>query len=316
MKLGLMCVGAWDVSVSNIPLNTWTHVAVTFDGSNKRFYINGVLDRTAPRFGVPYKSGQPMTIGRQGNCGCSYFDGSLEEVRLWSTVRTEQDIRQDMNRSITGNALGLVACYPFDEGADKATKDATGNGYNGTLFGGSTYPWAFTTAPLGPPEVTTPDSSGISPTSATLNGMVHPRAQNTRAWFQWGATTNYGSNTVQSNPGTGYAFAPANATLVNLLPGTFYHYRLVATNGGGTSMSVDQTFRTAGDQPTIVSQSAITPTPFSIQYLTAVNPNQVATTAWLQWGPTNSFVNSNSFQIGAGSVAVSLSNTLTGLLVG
>src|SRR5687767_3324758 len=42
-KLAFFGAGAWDASISPIPSNTWTHVAVTFDGTNKRFYINGVL---------------------------------------------------------------------------------------------------------------------------------------------------------------------------------------------------------------------------------------------------------------------------------
>lgn len=45
--------GGWDSSASPVPLNEWTHVAVTFDGTEKRIYINGVLDATASRPGQP-----------------------------------------------------------------------------------------------------------------------------------------------------------------------------------------------------------------------------------------------------------------------
>src|SRR3954468_5724261 len=49
MKVALFAAGAWDSSNNTVSLNTWTHVAVSFDGTNKIFYINGVQDRVAPR---------------------------------------------------------------------------------------------------------------------------------------------------------------------------------------------------------------------------------------------------------------------------
>src|SRR4051812_22740656 len=83
MDVSFFGVGAWDASITKVALNTWTHVAVTFDGTNKLFYINGVLDRTVPRAGPLYVSASPLYIGRQGqNCNCNFFDGSLDEVRV------------------------------------------------------------------------------------------------------------------------------------------------------------------------------------------------------------------------------------------
>ena len=50
MKVSLFGAGGWDSSASLVPLNTWTHVAATYDGTTKQFYINGVstTPTTAP----------------------------------------------------------------------------------------------------------------------------------------------------------------------------------------------------------------------------------------------------------------------------
>jgi len=66
MKLALMAGGAWTTSASTVPLNAWTHVAVSCDGLTSRFYINGLLDRAVAVAGSLYQSGSPLFIGRRG----------------------------------------------------------------------------------------------------------------------------------------------------------------------------------------------------------------------------------------------------------
>lgn len=133
--------GGWDVSSSSIPLNTWTHVAVTYDGTNKQFYINGLLNGTASRPGSLYStSGSPLYIGRQGSvCNCNFFNGQLAEVRLWSTVRTASQIQTDMNLSFVGPQPGLVAYYHLNAGSGVTAMDSSGNGNTGTLMNGATW---------------------------------------------------------------------------------------------------------------------------------------------------------------------------------
>jgi PKD repeat protein len=126
--------GYWDSSTSGIPTNTWTHVAVTYDGTNKLFYINGVLSGTSARPGPLHSTpGSPFYLGIQGSvCQCNLFKGLLSEVRLWNTVRTASQIQVDMNYS-SGSHPGLVAYYHLDEGSGSTANDASGNGNTGTL---------------------------------------------------------------------------------------------------------------------------------------------------------------------------------------
>ncbi len=136
MKIGFFGVGAWDASISDIPLNAWTHVAVTFDGTNKQFYVNGAPDKTAHRAGSLYvTTNSPVFIGRQGTaCDCNFFEGQLSCVRIWNTIRTSNQIAADMDTASLGAQPGLVASYNLNEGVASTANDTSGNGFNGTLI--------------------------------------------------------------------------------------------------------------------------------------------------------------------------------------
>jgi hypothetical protein len=135
MKLGLMVAGNWTTSISTVPLNVWTHVAVTYDGTTSRFYINGLLDTAVAATGAVYQSGSPLFIGRQGVSGANYFDGALDEVRVWSSVRSAAQIQANISRTLPANQPGLVGYWQFDNqfGARRAI-DASGAGNHGLPF--------------------------------------------------------------------------------------------------------------------------------------------------------------------------------------
>lgn len=97
----------------------WHHVAVTFDNSvTNRFklYVDGVQDAsgniTAATVNTAVGSG--VAIGRR-NDAVNYFDGVIDEVRVWNTVRTAAEIQANINKDLC-NTTGLVAYYQFDQG--------------------------------------------------------------------------------------------------------------------------------------------------------------------------------------------------------
>jgi peptidoglycan hydrolase-like protein with peptidoglycan-binding domain len=113
--------GAHDFeSTTNLVADTWTHVTVTWDGSNVKFYINGSLDRTQSDPTLVMNDG---TLGfRMGASpvGNRYFDGGLDELRLYDGVLTPTEI----NELATVNP-GVNTLSPVD--------DATGVGINDNL---------------------------------------------------------------------------------------------------------------------------------------------------------------------------------------
>ena len=102
----------------------------------------------------------------------------------------------------------------------------------------------FTTlTPTGPPVVITNGATNVTASSGTLNGSLDPHGLATTVFFQYGTTTSYGSATpMQSQTGNTYRNITANVG--GLTPHTTYHFRMVATNAGGTRMGNDRTFTT------------------------------------------------------------------------
>ena len=95
------------------------------------------------------------------------------------------------------------------------------------------------------PTVTTGAASGVTQVSATVAATVNPQGVATSCRFDYGTSTSYGASApCAADPGTGTSAAPVSAALSGLAAGTTYHYRIVASNAGGTSPGADGSFTT------------------------------------------------------------------------
>ncbi len=97
---------------------------------------------------------------------------------------------------------------------------------------------------LKPPHAATERAVHAGETTVALDGTVNPHGQETTCYFQYGATTAYGSQTPTAVAGSGTTGVKVSQALSGLHPGTTYHYRIVATSTGGTSDGVNRIFTT------------------------------------------------------------------------
>ena len=81
------------------PLNTWTHVAVTLDGGQLRLYVNGTQVASRGANGTIQTVANPLWIGGNQPYG-EYFQGLIDEVRVYNRALTAAAIQADMNTSI------------------------------------------------------------------------------------------------------------------------------------------------------------------------------------------------------------------------
>ena len=119
-------------SSANLQLNTWTHIAATYDGSSLKIYVNGTLTGSVANAGGLPSGTDAWYLGRAAD-GSSFFPGTMDEVRIWNVVRSQSDIYVNKNSTISNNSTGLVGYYKLDEDSGSSAADATGNGYTGTV---------------------------------------------------------------------------------------------------------------------------------------------------------------------------------------
>jgi hypothetical protein len=94
------------------------------------------------------------------------------------------------------------------------------------------------------PTVETLPATNVGLTGATLNGVANPKGADTRAWFEWGLTTNYGSVTPPQALGSGGNDVNFSEVLTNLFSDGTFHFRAVASNEVGVLTGANQSFQT------------------------------------------------------------------------
>ncbi len=116
-----------------IPPGEWTHVAVTFDGSTVRHYINGeLISPTQALAGPLTTSTKPLDIGSDEDYSIHQPQVLVDELRIWNVARSLAQIRAAINTPIATAQPGLVAVYNFDPPGTEPI-----HGYNGAFFGGA-----------------------------------------------------------------------------------------------------------------------------------------------------------------------------------
>lgn len=142
----------YDTDPGAITLNQWHHVAFTYEpgAPPAHCYIDGVA-ATVHRGGMTETDIAITTtttnlhLGRRSDNTFSY-KGMIDEVRIWNTTRTGQQIADNMYQQLTGSEEGLVAYYRMTDGSGTTLTDNSGHLSPGTLVGG--VQWIASTAPL------------------------------------------------------------------------------------------------------------------------------------------------------------------------
>ena len=106
-----------------LPVDEWSHMAATYDGSTMRLYVNGEEVQTAANANGLCENDDDITIG--GGTFAT-FDGSIDEIRLWNEARSEEDIQDLMHEALEGTESGLTGYWPLDEGTGSRADDGFG----------------------------------------------------------------------------------------------------------------------------------------------------------------------------------------------
>jgi VCBS repeat-containing protein len=101
-----------------LPRDQWTHMAATYDGSSWRLYKDGVLIGTYTGGTSNQPNAQSLYFGH-GYAG--FWNGQIDEARVWNVARTQAEIQGAMSASLVGNEAGLITYYQFNDGPGSAS---------------------------------------------------------------------------------------------------------------------------------------------------------------------------------------------------
>lgn len=137
--LRFIVAGAGGVSQSTsaanaMTLNTWNHIAVTFNNGVVKIFVGGVQVATSTASftsipGTPY----PIHFGEDRVPGTAeFFNGKMDEVRIWSVARSAAELSAHKNICLSGTEPGLGLYFNFDQVNGTTVPDLVGSN-NGTL---------------------------------------------------------------------------------------------------------------------------------------------------------------------------------------
>ena len=120
------------ITKTSLPLNTWVHVAGTYDGKETRIYVNGSLDVTV-RSDISKEIAESTSnvfIGRR-SYEPVFFKGSIDEVMIFDRALSAEEIKQIYSSA----GEGPVLHYAFDKDEGEKVTDLSGKGNHGTVVG-------------------------------------------------------------------------------------------------------------------------------------------------------------------------------------
>ena len=130
----------------------WAHFAMTWDGTTLHAYVNGVEKVSVPIPGMLHTGMSTLTIGGYPP---AYFNGQIDEFRVWNVARSAAEIMSTMNHTLTGNEAGLTGYWKFDETSGAMAADSVSSAGHTAHVGmlsantASNNPtWVASTAPL------------------------------------------------------------------------------------------------------------------------------------------------------------------------
>lgn len=244
----------------------WHHVAFVRDVSSDKIivYIDGEVELSRSTAGSNITLGAFRIGSDRRGSSTLYFHGAMDEFRIWSKARTQQEIKESRRAYLSGEESGLVAYYQFDQGnagldnaAQKVLRDFADRSFDGTLVGfdltGQSSNWVSTSHSA---LLNTLAISDITSSSASVQGEIEDIGspyplQHGFCWNTTGLPTVSGACTQEG-------FVTAKGTfeseLTYLEAHTTYYVRAYAKNENGIVYGDELSFTTAAQEASIITK--------------------------------------------------------------
>jgi hypothetical protein len=175
---------------SQVPLNTWTHVAVVRNGASLSFYVNGTLTSSTNAMDTnPFRNGSnTLRVGSQSRGGVNrHFPGRIDELRIYSRALTAAQLQADMNAPIGsgGDTVAPTVTVTSPTGGSTVGGTPTVAASASDNVGVAGVQFKLDGANLGAEDTTSPYAVAWNTTTAsngthTLTAVARDAAGNTR----------------------------------------------------------------------------------------------------------------------------------------
>ncbi len=218
-------------STTVISPNVWHHAAASYDSTTGAFilYLDGVQvgitnvpagDRSPRADSIQHASiGSALT---SNGTAAGFFNGVIDEVRIWNVARTQAQVVASMNQELTSGA-GLIGRWGLNEGSGGAVFNSVADRPHGTLLNAA----AAARIVGGVPADTVAPSAPQNVAANTGNSLV------TITWDHTPAFDLTGYNVYRNASGTGTPLniAPLTSPIYTdntVTNGTLYSYTVKA----------------------------------------------------------------------------------------
>ena len=162
----------WDGNDDRIGIeyenSEWIYITLVQDNGTLYAYKNSILIGSIYT-GASGNAGYQRVGGETDNG--LYFSGKIDEVSVWNTALTQEQIQSYMSTSPIGNEIGLVGYWNFNEGTGTSLVDQTSNGNDGTINGAT---WSTDVSPLPSlTSITIDGTSGYRFLSSPVSGAIY-----------------------------------------------------------------------------------------------------------------------------------------------
>ncbi|HEY4148768.1 MAG TPA: LamG-like jellyroll fold domain-containing protein [Chitinophagaceae bacterium] len=244
----IRCGDPWQITGIAMPVNQWVHVALVRSGTTAYLYLNGVLKGSQAGYTIS-TGGTNFKIGNQFGALSEYYNGKIDEVRVWNVARTAAQIIAGMDKPVSVSSTGLVAYYKLNEGSGTVAGNSTATtGLNGTLVNSPAWvssPVQFSANALNfdgvDDQVVIPAASQYDISSGTVEcwvnasslGIINHEIVGARSTVGSRYSFHISSSAIGLWNGTLYVSVPYSAAT-----GTWYHLAFVC-NGTQTIVYVN-----------------------------------------------------------------------------
>lgn len=127
-----------EAGAGTITSGKWIHIAYVNDVTHHELYVDGALVAENDNLYVAADDDYPMVIGNTTPWDDRVMNGMVKEFRVWTTVRTAQEIADNIDATLTGEEPGLEILLPMNADLGTEFPDVT-NKYKGKFVGNVTW---------------------------------------------------------------------------------------------------------------------------------------------------------------------------------